>query len=124
MFAKIVVLALLIESLLTTFKWAAQKDQTVSVWNIVALVLGVLITPLAGLDLFTAAGVPLAIPFIGPLGATIGGVLGTIFTGLIVCRGSNVIYDLYKLIANLKTQFLSTKLVGVVEETKPVVERP
>lgn len=102
MFAQIAVLALFIESLLTTFKWVADKDKSVSTWNIVALALGVVITPLAGVDLFSATGIPLSVPFIGDIGIVIGSYVGMIFTGMIVCRGSNVVYDLYKLVANAK----------------------
>lgn len=104
MFAKIAILALFVESLLTTFKWVAQKDKTVSTWNFVALGLGIVITPLTGLDLFTAAGIPLVVPFVGDIGVAIGGVLGMVFTGMIVCRGSNVVYDLYKMVAELKNK--------------------
>lgn len=100
---KVAILAAFIEALVTSIKWVRNQDKTVSVWNIVALGLGIGITPLTGLDLFAAAGIPLAVPFVGPSGSVIGGFIGMIFTGMIVCRGSNVLFDLYKAIDNMKS---------------------
>ncbi len=106
MFAQVAVLALFIEAILTTVKWLKRDDSTFSIWNLVALILGIVITPMTGLDLFKAAGIPLTIPFVEN-GAAIGGIVGMVFTGMIVCRGSNVVYDLYKTINGLKDKLSS-----------------
>lgn len=101
MFYKAVLLAILIEALIETFKWA--RDKELSGWRIVAMVAGILITPLTKVDIFQAVGLPLVIPFIPEqLGQAIGGAIGWILTGLVVCRGSTVIHDLYKTMADLK----------------------
>lgn len=73
------------------------------------------ITPLTGVDLFQAVGLPLVVPFVPEaLGATIGGAVGWILTGLIVCRGSTVIHDLYKTMANFKD--LVAKILPTIQK--------
>lgn len=100
MFLKIATLALLVEALVETIKWAKEGD--FNRWRVIALVAGTVITPLTGLDLFAALGIPLAVPWIGPLGEQIGAALGWLLTGVLICRGSGVVNSLLDAIGKLK----------------------
>ena len=100
---KFALLAALIESVVTTIKWAVEGG--FKEWpRIVALVLGVIVTPLSGLDLFANAGIPLGLPYIG-----------SVLTGLIVSRGANVITDFAKLVFSLKENVKTMTLENAVK---------
>lgn len=100
MFLQIAILAVLIESIVEVIKWAFEGD--FNKWRVIALVAGVLITPLTGLDLFAAVGIPLVVPWVGPVGIAIGAGLGWFLTGVLVCRGSGVVNNLLDVIARMK----------------------
>lgn len=113
MFYKALLLAILIETLIESFKWIQAKELTG--WRLGAMAAGVIITPLTGVDLFQAVGLPLVVPFVpAALGTTIGGAVGWILTGLIVCRGSTVVHDLYKSFANFKD--LLAKILPTIQK--------
>jgi hypothetical protein len=109
MLIKIMTLALLIEALVEVIKWTFQGDM--NKWRVIALVSGILITPLAGLDLFAAAGIPLVVPWIGDLGITIGAGIGWILTGALICRGSGVVNNLIAAISKIKDTLVKPVIV-------------
>lgn len=100
MILKVVYLAVLIESIVEVAKWAAEKE--FNVWRISALVLGVVITPLTGIDLFAAVGLPLVVPWVGPIGETIGTGVGWLLTGVLICRGSGMVNVLLDTLGKFK----------------------
>lgn len=88
-------LSLLLETIVNTVKWAMENG--FNVWRVAALALGVVITPLTGVNAFAAVGIPLVVPAV----PWIGNLLGCILTGLILSRGSNVAADLFKAVKSL-----------------------
>lgn len=82
------------EALVETIKWLfivpdEESEYTIfgriSLWKTIALGVSVLLTILAGADLFALIGVPLGVP-----------VVGYILTGVIIARGAGVLNDLFK----------------------------
>ena len=114
MLLKIATLALLVESLVEVIKWASEGE--LSRWRIIALVAGMLITPLTGLDLFAAVGIPLVVPWIGVIGVVIGAGIGWVLTGMLICRGSGVVNTLITALSRLKqaSQTVPVELVAVL----------
>ena len=80
--SQLVIAALLVESVWETLKmiW---KDGKFSVNSLGALLMGVLVSIFAGLDLFSLVGIDMKVA-----------ILGQILTGIILSRGSNFIHDL------------------------------
>lgn len=63
-------------------------------WQVVgAIALGILISFNLTLDFFEVLGIPEAYP-----------VIGTILTGILISRGSNYVYDLYKRLIDWKVK--------------------
>lgn len=94
-FAQIVVMAILLEALVHTLKplWKPEERSISYFVSLgVAMLASVGINYLAGLDIFTAVGIPLEK---AP-------VVGVICTGLLLSRGSNFVHDLFKLILVFK----------------------
>ena len=89
MILKVVYLAVLIESIVEVAKWAAEKE--FNVCRISALVLGVVITPLT-----------LVVPWVGPIGETIGTGVGWLLTGVLICRGSGMVNVLLDTLGKFK----------------------
>ena len=75
--------AFLVEAILETLKLIWDKGK-LCLDCIGSLVIGVLISILAKIDIFELQGLVLSIPFIG-----------YILTGILISRGSNFIHDLY-----------------------------
>lgn len=92
-FVGVLVLSVLVEAVINALKpiWSAEtRDQTNLVTFYAALVAGVLLSVLGGVDLFEPAGVPLdTFPLLEPWA-------GFVFTGVILSRGANVVADLIK----------------------------
>ena len=85
-----VVVAFLIEALIQTIKPIYDKEKG---WNkdvILALIIGILICMLTSTDVFSKVGLPISVPFVG-----------TILTGMIASRGSNIAHDLFKWVQGL-----------------------
>jgi hypothetical protein len=81
-FSQLIILALLIEAIVTTIAWVAEAQFN---WQrLTALSVAVALAVLAGIDLFVIIGLPLSLAF-----------AGSVFTGLILARGANAIYDLF-----------------------------
>lgn len=114
--AQFVILALLVESIVTTIAWVVESKFD---WKrVTALVLSVAIALLAKIDLFAFVGLPLTLPFVG-----------AVLTGLILARGANAFYDLYKAIKSIgkNTGDISTVLntayepvIGQTEDTSNI----
>ena len=75
--------AFLVEAIWETLKLIWDKGK-LCLYCIGSLVIGVLISILAKIDIFELQGLVLSIPFIG-----------YILTGILISRGSNFIHDLY-----------------------------
>ncbi len=88
-FTQLIVLALLLEACVQTLKpiWEPSKrTKEFYLSLLVGLALSTLVNYLAGLDLFTAFGLPLSrLPAVG-----------TILTGIILSRGAGTLHDLFK----------------------------
>ncbi|MGE5372912.1 MAG: hypothetical protein ACM3QZ_13085 [Solirubrobacterales bacterium] len=75
--------ALMVEAVWENSKMIFQKGKLVPD-RIGALILGVFVSLESGIDAFQAAGIPFETPY-----------LGSIFTGIIISRGANVVHDLF-----------------------------
>ena len=82
----LLVIAVLIEALIEVFKGALVR------WEWVAIGLGVVLCPMAGLDAFGLMGIPLTVPGVPWLG----GLIGAALTGVMASRGANFLYDVWK----------------------------
>lgn len=82
-FILIMILAMLIESIVTTIAWVV--DSKFNWQRVTALVVAMVLCWLASIDLFTAVGLPLKFPIVGML-----------LTGLILARGANFLNDLFR----------------------------
>jgi hypothetical protein len=75
------IVAFLVEAIVENFKWVLEGEFLKE--RVLALVVSLAVTLLTGLDLFHFAGIPLTLPLVG-----------SIFSGLIMARGSNYLHDL------------------------------
>lgn len=84
---QILILAVLVEALVNTVKpfWVRPRPWPIA--ETVAIGLGILVAVAAGMDLFATVEMPLAVPF-----------LGSVLTGIIASRGSNIVAKLVKLL--------------------------
>ena len=78
-FATLVIIAVLIQAIVEAVKGALCH------WDYLALVLGAVLCPLAQVDAFQMAGVPLFVPYVG-----------SILTGVIAGRGAAFVFDIIK----------------------------
>lgn len=92
---QIIVLAALIEATVQTVKpiWQPAERTAIFFVNLgVGMAMSVGINYLAGLDLFSAIGVPLVrLP-----------IVGTLLTGLLLSRGANFVHDLIQISQKIK----------------------
>lgn len=84
----IITIALLVEAIWETLKMVWQ-DGKANVNTIGALVVGILISILAKLDIFAIQGINLTVPLIG-----------YVLTGILLSRGANFIHDLFNKIGD------------------------
>lgn len=99
--SQLAVLAFLVEALLQTIKPLYDKTKG---WNRSALLsigIGVLVCLLTGADLFKQVGLPIMLPFVGP-----------VLTGIIASRGSNFLHDVFKFMQG-KAETQETGMGGV-----------
>lgn len=84
----IITIALLVEAIWETLKmiW---KEGKININTIGALVVGILVSILAEIDIFTMQGINLSVP-----------VIGWILTGILLSRGANFIHDLFNKIGD------------------------
>lgn len=83
----LIVFAILIEAVITNIRWAIENEFT---WvKVSSLVLGILLAVVYQIDLVSQLGFTAVVPYVG-----------SVLTGVILSRGSNVVYEV---ITNLKT---------------------
>lgn len=100
----IIILAFLVEAIWSNLRmiWDSNKFN----WNNVgALVVSILVAVFTGVDVFPALGINGLIPYVG-----------SILTGILISRGSNVIFDVLKKI----NQVLSGAKVEITESSESV----
>ena len=100
----IIILAFLVEAIYTNLRmiWDSNKFN----WNNVgALIVSILVAVFTGVDVFPALGINGLIPYVG-----------SILTGILISRGSNVIFDVLKKI----NQVLSGAKVKITESSESV----
>jgi len=81
---QIIILALMGEAIWETAKMTWQEGK-ISIDRVGAIIVCLVLSIGAGLDLFQLVEIPLRIPYVG-----------MIFTGLLISRGANFVHDLYK----------------------------
>lgn len=100
----IIILAFLVEAIWSNLRmiWDSNKFN----WNNVgALLVSILVAVFTGVDVFPALGINGLIPYVG-----------SILTGILISRGSNVIFDVLKKI----NQVLSGAKVEITESSESV----
>jgi hypothetical protein len=84
---QLTLVAFIVEALIHTLKPAYDPDKG---WNkdaLFALIVGVLVCSLTNVDLFSAVGLNIQIPYVGAA-----------LTGILASRGSNVVHDIFKFV--------------------------
>ena len=81
-FAQLIIVAILVEAIWENIKIIYDKDKF-NISRIGSLVLGIIFCVVFKIDTFPIIGLTAAIPFVG-----------SVFTGIIVSRGANVVNDL------------------------------
>ena len=89
-FAQLIIVAILVEATWENIKMIYQKNK-ISISMIGSLVIAILFCALTGVDIFPVVGLPISIP-----------VIGSVFTGIIVSRGANIISDIFSKIEEIK----------------------
>lgn len=84
----IITIALLVEAIWETLKLVWQEGK-INVNTIGALIVGIVVSILAKIDIFAMQGISLSIPLIG-----------WILTGILMSRGANFIHDLFNKIGD------------------------
>lgn len=106
----IIVLAFLVEAIYSNLRmiWDSNKFN----WNNVgALLVAVLVTVFTGVDIFPALGITAMIPYVG-----------SVLTGILISRGSNVVFDLLKKINQLLSGKTTVESQPVIETKEEIVE--
>lgn len=94
---QILIVMVLIESVVETIKPVYDKEKGFNKDALIALGVSELICVLTGIDLFKLVGAPVVIPYMdSALGAGVGGIVGSVLTGVIGSRGANAVHDLLK----------------------------
>ncbi len=86
-FTQLALVAFLVEAIIQTIKPVYDPEKG---WNrdaLLALAGGIVLCVLTGVDLFKQLGLPIPIPYVGPM-----------LTGIIASRGSNVVHDIFKFV--------------------------
>lgn len=97
----VIILAFLVEAIYTNLRmiWDSNKFD----WNrLGALLVAVIVSVFAGVDVFPAVGINMIVPYIG-----------SVLTGILISRGANVIFDVLKKI----NEMLSGKIITGTTET-------
>lgn len=97
----VIILAFLVEAIYTNLRmmWDSNKFD----WNkLGALLVAVIVSVFAGVDVFPAVGINMIVPYIG-----------SVLTGILISRGANVIFDVLKKI----NEMLSGKITTGTTET-------
>lgn len=89
-FAQLLIIAILVEATWENIKMVYQKNK-ISISMIGSLLIAILFCTLTRVDIFPIVGLPISIP-----------IVGSIFTGVIVSRGANIISDIFSKIKEIK----------------------
>lgn len=92
----VIILAFLVEAIYTNLRmiWDSNKFN----WNqLGALIVAVIVSVFAGVDVFPAVGINMIVPYVG-----------SVLTGILISRGANVIFDVLKKI----NEMLSGKITA------------
>ena len=84
----IITIALLVEAIWETLKMVWQEGK-LNVNTVGALIVGIVVSILAKIDIFAMQGISLSIPLVG-----------WILTGILMSRGANFIHDLFNKIGD------------------------
>lgn len=84
----IITIALLVEAVWETLKMVWQEGK-ININSVGALVVGIVVSILAKIDIFAMQGISLSIPLIG-----------WVLTGILMSRGANFIHDLFNKIGD------------------------
>lgn len=111
-FMKIIALSLIGEAIVETLKMVWQQGK-LSSDRIIALVVSILITLASGMDIFSMAGIPLQVPYVG-----------MILTAILASRGANFMHDLLQSVNNVMTNTKVTTIAAAtpVKEASKAVE--
>jgi hypothetical protein len=94
---QLVIVAFFVESLIQTIKPIYDKEKG---WNsdaLLALGIGILVCLLTSTDIFDQVGLPLLVPYVG-----------SVLTGIMASRGSNIAHDLFKWVQSLSGTGINT----------------
>lgn len=95
----VIILAFLVEAIYTNLRmiWDSNKFD----WNrLGALLVAVIVSVFAGVDVFPAVGINMIVPYIG-----------SVLTGILISRGANVIFDVLKKINKMLSGKVITETV-------------
>ncbi len=90
-FWQLLVVALLIEAIVNNLKPLWDKTKAFQIDNLISLVLAIVVCVLVGVDIFALVGLPMIVPYVG-----------SVLTGILVCRGANVLHELVIAITTLR----------------------
>lgn len=79
---QLIIVAILVEAIWENIKMIWDNGKA-SIDRIGALVIGILVCVLTGIDIFPIVNIPISIP-----------IVGSVLTGIIVSRGANFVHDL------------------------------
>ncbi len=106
----IIVLAFLVEAIYSNLRmiWDSNKFN----WNnLGALVLSILVAVCTGVDVFPALGINVIVPFVG-----------SVLTGVLISRGSNVVFDILKKLNSVLSGQVKTEYIAIETEKENKVE--
>lgn len=106
----VIILAFLVEAIYTNLRmiWDSNKFN----WNqLGALLVAVIVSVFAGVDVFPAVGINMIVPYVG-----------SVLTGILISRGANVIFDVLKKINEMLSGKVITETVTDGTESTQTTE--
>lgn len=106
----VIILAFLVEAIYTNLRmiWDSNKFN----WNqLGALIVAVIVSVFAGVDVFPAVGINMIVPYVG-----------SVLTGILISRGANVIFDVLKKINEMLSGRITTDTAETIADTTETVE--
>lgn len=106
----VIILAFLVEAIYTNLRmiWDSNKFN----WNqLGALIVAVIVSVFAGVDVFPAVGINMIVPYVG-----------SVLTGILISRGANVIFDVLKKINEMLSGKITTDTAETITDTTETAE--
>lgn len=106
----VIILAFLVEAIYTNLRmiWDSNKFN----WNqLGALIVAVIVSVFAGVDVFPAVGINMIVPYVG-----------SVLTGILISRGANVIFDVLKKINEMLSGKITTDTAETIADTTETAE--